>query len=160
MMTGFLNNMIVSPGTALLSVAVWLGMIQSLSLLIWRRKQPEFVFWAASLFPAGLLIFIFNPLICRAPEWLMWSLMVIAALPGWWSFRKIGFDRPLLTGLVVFGLFGLGSALIPPYSWDEQTYQAALLRIFCDNGGAVVLPDNPYSAFPLLLRRTNGRIPM
>lgn len=149
-MNAFLNSLASSPAVALLAVAVWCGAVQSLSCLLWRRKEPEFVFWAASLFPAGLLVLLLNVAVCRAPAWVLWGVLSAAALPGWRSFFRLRPDKALLTALVLAGIAGLGSAMIPPYSWDEQTYQAALLRRFCENGSAAVFLDNPYSAFPLL----------
>jgi len=57
----------------------------------------------------------------------------------------------VICGSLLFAFF-LGSALLPPYSWDEQVYQVELLSRYLRNGSQAVLPDNPYSAWPGFLQ--------
>lgn len=54
---------------------------------------------------------------------------------------------------VIFGiliLLTLGSALLPPNSWDEQVYQISLLKEYSKYGFFHQIADNPYSAYPSL----------
>ncbi|MBO5762355.1 MAG: hypothetical protein J6R85_00645, partial [Lentisphaeria bacterium] len=52
-----------------------------------------------------------------------------------------------VTGCIVWYL---GSALIPPFSWDEQTYQLAVPAAWLLRGNCAPTADLPYSAFPLM----------
>ena len=51
--------------------------------------------------------------------------------------------------MLLFLVF-LGSALLPPYAWDEQTYQLALPLRYLQSGSFAPTPDNPYSFYPAL----------
>lgn len=37
-------------------------------------------------------------------------------------------------------------AFVPPFSWDEQSYQVALMYRYLEQGSTAVVADNPYSA--------------
>ena len=50
----------------------------------------------------------------------------------------------------LFFLAALGSALLIPYAWDEQTYQLALPLRCLQNGSNGPFTDNPYSFYPAL----------
>ncbi len=89
-------------------------------------------------------------------RWWLWAPVLAAAGYGgtrlwnggigrWW--RR---NRPAGMLVVAGGVFMLGSALIPPYAWDEQTYQLALPMRWLTEGTAAVQLDNPYSAYPAL----------
>ena len=47
-------------------------------------------------------------------------------------------------------LWYLGTALLPPFSWDEQTYQLAVPVSWLLRGDCAPTADLPYSAFPLM----------
>lgn len=83
------------------------------------------------------------------------GVLLAATLPfALWGIREF---LPLLKGnwgkvLFLFLLFlaFLGSALLPPYAWDEQTYQLALPLRHLQSGSFAPVPDNPYSFYPPL----------
>lgn len=96
-----------------------------------------------------------------APPMLLWSALAVmaAAYPvlryrDIRIFHRIGtYARAHAAALLLLaagGLYMLGSALIPPYAWDEQTYQLALPVRWLATGSAAATADNPYSAFPSL----------
>ncbi len=85
-----------------------------------------------------------------SPAWL-WGVAACPAAVGVWflarqarNFRRIDW---ILWGCVLL-LAGITAApaFVPPYSWDEQSYQVALMYRYLAQGSTAVLPDNPYSA--------------
>ena len=82
------------------------------------------------------------------PVWAEAAVLLPFAAYGIWSLRSglSGIRTPLIAA-GAWGVFTLGSALLPPYGWDEQVYQTALL---IRHPGLPVVMDNPYSAYPLL----------
>ena len=83
------------------------------------------------------------------PPWADVLLLLPLAGYGVWSLpRRPGWKKlPVVIAAAMWGVFTLASALLPPYGWDEQVYQTALL---VRHPGLPVLADNPYSAYPLL----------
>ena len=83
------------------------------------------------------------------PPWAEVMLLLPLAGYGVCSLSRRRADTEIAVLLVVaaWGVFTLASALLPPYGWDEQVYQTALL---VRHPGLPVLGDNPYSAYPLL----------
>ena len=90
---------------------------------------------------------------------IIWSFLTISsAVPFLFGcrgmqkniFRFCLKNRSFLILLSISACFLLGSALLIPYSWDEQTYQIAVPFRWIHSGGFPVFADNPYSAFPAL----------
>lgn len=77
------------------------------------------------------------------------ALLLIPAARGLWKlpWRELKRDWRLGLALGVFGVATLGSAFLPPFTWDEQVYQTLLWVRFPESVGKI---DNPYSAYPLL----------
>ena len=77
------------------------------------------------------------------------ALLLIPAARGLWKlpWRELKRKWGLGLALGVFGAATLGSALLPPFTWDEQVYQTLLWARFPECAGKI---DNPYSAYPLL----------
>jgi len=78
---------------------------------------------------------------------LMWPLVPLGV---WYILPEIKKERKVFAVTTLLMLFTLGAALLPPYEWDEQVYQTALLRYYSESGFFSVKPDNPYSAYPSL----------
>ncbi len=55
---------------------------------------------------------------------------------------------PVLAIMLPVALFFLGSALCPPYWWDELVYHVTVPRRWHADGALLVYGDLPYSAFP------------
>ena len=89
-------------------------------------------------------------------RWWLWGPVLVAAGYGgvrlWHGGLGCWWRRNRLAGIlaVMGGVFMLGSSLIPPYAWDEQTYQLALPMHWLTQGTVAVQLDNPYSAYPAL----------
>ena len=89
-------------------------------------------------------------------RWWLWGPVLVAAGYGgvrlWHGGPGCWWRRNRLAGIlaVMGGVFMLGSSLIPPYAWDEQTYQLALPMHWLTQGTVAVQLDNPYSAYPAL----------
>ena len=83
------------------------------------------------------------------PWWLTTGVLLIPAARGVWGlpWRSIERHRRLAAALGIAGLFTFASALLPPYTWDEQVYQAVLYGDFSETAWRI---DNPYAAYPLL----------
>ena len=83
------------------------------------------------------------------PPWAEVLLLLPFAGYGVWSLvrRHADVKAPVVIAAALWGVFTLASALLPPYGWDEQVYQTALLM---RDPGLPVRLDNPYSAYPLL----------
>lgn len=82
-------------------------------------------------------------------------LLFSAALPfALWGGRELfsAVKRAPFKGLFLFLFFiaALGSALLVPYAWDEQTYQLALPLRYLQTGSFAPVSDNPYSYYPAL----------
>lgn len=108
----------------------------------------------------GLLALLLFPLLSSASPYLVGGLLVTAGSFYWAragrgisaaALKRYAVENlPALLLLAFWGTYLLGSALIPPYSWDEQTYQLALPVQWLAAGSAAAAADNPYSAFPSL----------
>ena len=83
------------------------------------------------------------------PPWAEVLILLPFAGYGVWSLarRSVDIKASVVVIAALWGAFALASALLPPYVWDEQVYQTALL---VRHPGLPVLMDNPYSAYPLL----------
>jgi len=83
------------------------------------------------------------------PERLTLFLLLIPAVRGVWKFPLGSCRRHwrLLLVLAAAGGVTLGSALLPPFTWDEQVYQTVLWSRFPETAWRI---DNPYAAYPLL----------
>ena len=83
------------------------------------------------------------------PPWAEVLLLLPFAGFGVWSLSRQLADvkASVVIAVAWWGALTLGSALLPPYGWDEQVYQTALLM---RDPGLPVRLDNPYSAYPLL----------
>lgn len=95
------------------------------------------------------------PVLLAIPDASLASLLAIPALYGARELREIHwrqFDLMATTMLAAGGLVMLGSALLIPYAWDEQTYQLAVVRYWLRLGSVAPLADNPYSYFPSLFQ--------
>ena len=55
-------------------------------------------------------------------------------------------DWPLWLAVLLLAGITAAPAFVPPFSWDEQSYQAALPVRYLAEGSTAVLADNPYSA--------------
>ena len=82
------------------------------------------------------------------PDW-AGALLLIPAARGLWKlpWSELKRDWRLYPVLGIFGAATLGSAFLPPFTWDEQVYQTLLWARFPECAGKI---DNPYSAYPLL----------
>lgn len=100
-------------------------------------------------FGCGTALFMTFFSLLPGKPFLLWGTALPFALWGIWKafqdIRKAPF--PFLAGSLFF-LFTLGSALLLPYAWDEQTYQLAVpLRMLQEKSFAPAA-DNPYSFYP------------
>ena len=100
-------------------------------------------------FALGAALFI--PLIALLPP--SRGLLIAVTLPfALWGLRELipAIKRAPAKACAVSGLFlfFLASALLPPYSWDEQTYQLAVPLRCLQSGTFAPFPDNPYSYYP------------
>ena len=131
-----------APAAFLLLAAASFGV----GTLILRRGYDRFTrvaLGAALLALAGLLP---HHLL---PPWAEVLLLLPFAGFGVWSLARRHADvkAPVVIVAAAWGVFTLASALLPPYAWDEQVYQTALLM---RDPGLPVRLENPYSAYPLL----------
>lgn len=63
--------------------------------------------------------------------------------------RAAGFGREewvLWGGVLILAGITAAPAFVPPFSWDEQSYQVALMYRYLEQGSTAVVADNPYSA--------------
>ena len=86
------------------------------------------------------------------------SLLFAVALPfSLWGIRElypaVRENLRLASFMALLFLFFLGSALLIPYSWDEQTYQLALPLRWLQAGNFLPFSDNPYSFYPAFASR-------
>ncbi len=97
-----------------------------------------------------------SPLILAAPAWAVWLFLLPGAAAGILTLRRADPGRWLrqhwiATGIILLAVLWFGaSTLLPPFSWDEQTYQLALPVHWLAEGSTRPTPDLPYSGFPLL----------
>lgn len=108
----------------------------------------------ALVFGLELLAILFrigDGAVIHLPSGWLWALAAWPAIYGLWLFvrRLREFQRIdwILWGSVLM-LAGITAApaFVPPFSWDEQSYQVALMYRYLAQGSTAVLPDNPYSA--------------
>ena len=102
-------------------------------------------------FACGSAVFMTLFALLPSHKMLLWGVTLPFALWGAWKSLPLIRKNPLTTlMLLAVFFFTLGSALLPPYSWDEQTYQLALPLRFLQNNSFAPCPDNPYSYYPAL----------
>ena len=109
------------------------------------RRGGEFIRLALGM---ACLAWLFPWWWKEMPSWASLALLVPVARGVWglpWS-RWLE-EWPLYLVLGIFGAFTLGSAFLPPFTWDEQVYQTFIWARFPETLGKT---DNPYSAYPLL----------
>lgn len=161
-MNEFLHALLGSPAHNLITLVLLLLAATGTGALLRRRllgvgsRRADFrldtVLGINVLALTGLLA---APLLLTASPWLPGGILAVPAAYGLLQLRA---DRTLQAGrlawvlLALWGGITLGSALFPPYAWDEQTYQVAVLASWLQSGSTAPLPDNPYSAFPLLFQ--------
>ena len=85
-------------------------------------------------------------------------LLFAAALPfSLWGVRElfpaVRENCFLAVFMSLLFLFFLGSALLIPYSWDEQTYQLAVPLRWLQTKNCTPFSDNPYSFYPAFASR-------
>ena len=89
--------------------------------------------------------------VIRLPAGWLWASAACPAAYGVWLLmqraRKFRRTDWILWGCVLL-LAGITAApaFVPPFSWDEQSYQVALMYRYLRQGSTAVLMDNPYSA--------------
>lgn len=83
-----------------------------------------------------------------APNLLWTALLLIPAARGVWKCPLLTYRRHwrLLLLLAAVGIVSSASALLPPFTWDEQVYQTVLWTRFTESARRI---DNPYAAYPL-----------
>ncbi len=127
-----------------------------------RRNGGRGAGIAAAVIGFDLLAILFRlgdfAVIALSPAWL-WCILIPPALYGAWRCAGALREREnaiLFAAVLMLGAFTLSAALLIPYTWDEQSYQAALAYRYLEAGSTRVLLDNPYSAlssmphFPML----------
>ena len=132
-----------AAGSALLMAAAFFGCGK---LLLFSFPKKHF-----TAFACGAALFMALFALLPAKTLLLWGFMLPFSLYGVYRLFALLRQYPL-QGLFAgaFFLFTLASALLPPYAWDEQTYQLAVpLRALQENSFAP-FADNPYSFYPAL----------
>ncbi len=99
----------------------------------------------------ALLFRVGDSAILRLPSGWLWAGVVPFALYGGWLLLKTFRQRwrddwALWLAMLILCGITAGSAFVPPYTWDEQSYQVALPLRYLAAGSTAVLLDNPYSA--------------
>ncbi|MBS1369795.1 MAG: hypothetical protein HPZ91_07560 [Lentisphaeria bacterium] len=89
--------------------------------------------------------------VIHLPSAWLWSIMAVPAGYGVWrlgrqtqKFRRT--DWILWSTVLLLAGITAAPAFVPPFSWDEQSYQVALMYRYLKQGSTAVLADNPYSA--------------
>ena len=151
------GELLVPVPQALTMLALWLAAAYGAGTLLMRGGKPRAAWIGFSLGLAALAwVAALLPPLWRAPFCLPpLCLVPVAGYGVFHGFRRICAvgDRAILLlmcAVFLFAVFTLGSALYPPFGWDEQVYQTALLRRYLAEGSAAVRGDNPYSAYPSL----------
>ncbi len=110
---------------------------------------------AAGFVLLAALMLVGSPVLLAIPNTSLAALLAIPALYGARELREIHWrqcDPVAGLAMAAGGLVMLGSALLIPYAWDEQTYQLAVVRHWLRLGSVAPLADNPYSFFPSLFQ--------
>lgn len=108
----------------------------------------------ALVFGLDLLALLFrvgDRIILLLPTGWLWALSALPAACGAVllartlrsRFRR---DWPLWLAVLLLAGITAAPAFVPPFSWDEQSYQVALPVRYLAEGSTAVLADNPYSA--------------
>jgi len=132
-----------SLGVALLLLSAFFGC----GKVVLRAFPKEHL----TAFGCGTALFMTLFSLSAADRNLLWGITLPFSLWGLWKLYSAVKENPyqaLFTA--VFFLLTLGSALIVPYAWDEQTYQLALPLRYLQNSSFAPCPDNPYSFYPAL----------
>ncbi|MDR0932308.1 MAG: hypothetical protein LBM70_04720 [Victivallales bacterium] len=85
------------------------------------------------------------------PPEVLYGVVALPAVYGVYSLtgqmRKFHREEWILWSVVLLlGAIVIAPAFLPPYSWDEQSYQVSLVYRYLRQGSTAVLADNPYSA--------------
>lgn len=141
----FINSFHTAPLFAAAAAAALLSAFYGCGrALMLRMPKNNF-----SAFGSGTALFMIIFSLLPPERYLLWGVVTPFALWGIWCALKEMKTFPLSsTALALLFLFFLGSALMPPYSWDEQTYQLALPVRYLQCGSFAPVPDNPYSYYP------------
>ncbi len=99
----------------------------------------------------ALLFRVGDRVILMLPTAWLWALSALPAACGAvllartlrGRFRR---DWPLWLAVLLLAGLTAAPAFVPPFSWDEQSYQVALPVRYLAEGSTAVLMDNPYSA--------------
>ncbi|MGE4564298.1 MAG: hypothetical protein AB7F32_05465 [Victivallaceae bacterium] len=144
-------------GNLAATVLTWLAALGAGSWLCRRLtgQNDLRIAVAAGFVLLAALMLAGSPVLLSIPDASLASLLAIPALYGARELRDIHwrqFDPTATVLLAAGGLAMLGSALLIPYAWDEQTYQLAVVRHWLQLGSVAPLADNPYSYFPSLFQ--------
>ncbi len=132
-----------SLGTALLLLSAFFGC----GKLLLRAFPREHL----AAFGCGTAVFMTLFALFPSDRLLLWGITLPFALWGIWESLPAVRKKPYhALFAAIFFLLTLGSALIVPYAWDEQTYQLALPLRYLQNSSFAPCPDNPYSFYPAL----------
>ena len=132
-----------TTGTALLLLGAFYGCGK---LLLHRKPDEEFI-----AFSVGCAVFMTFFAFLPPVRGVLFAAVLPFALFGVWQVRTAVRKNPGKTLFIsLFFLAALGSALLIPYAWDEQTYQLALPLRCLQTGSSGPFPDNPYSFYPAL----------
>lgn len=145
------------PGNLATTALTWLAALGAGSWLCRRLTGGNDlrIAVAAGFVQLAALMLAGAPVLLAIPDPSLAALLAIPALYGARELREIRWRQfdPLATALLAAGgLAMLGSALLIPYAWDEQTYQLAVVRHWLRLGSVAPLTDNPYSFFPSLFQ--------
>ncbi len=138
----------------LLPAALGLGRLALAPLRVSRRRvPPEFPEFVIGFDLLALCCRIGDRFILALPVWGIALLLLPPALYGLAAllprFASGIRHNPRLALIAASGaLLTLGSALLPPYAWDEQVYQIALPVSYIADGTTALRLDNSYSGFP------------
>ena len=115
------------------------------------RRDANLLALALGLDLFALLFRLGDRIILTLPTAWLWALSALPAVCGAAllartlqnRFRR---DWPLWLAVLLLAGITAAPAFAPPFSWDEQSYQAALPVRYLAEGSTAVLADNPYSA--------------
>lgn len=140
---GFLEPTAISITAGIVLLAAFYGCGRVILHFCTRNNLVEFAL--------GCAVFVTLFAILPSEKWLLWGIALPFAIYGAWLLAKEARNFPLSSAVfVILFLFFMGSALMIPYSWDEQTYQLALPLRYLQCGNFSPVPDNPYSYYPAL----------